>query len=261
LINSQGLPTYEAKELGNTYKKESLVPDAVLSVVVTAKEIDEYFKVMKAVLEQIDKPLGERLLHVSHGMLRLPEGKMSSRKGNVIPAEELIDMVSERIASRLEEMKVSEEDKAQLINDIAVGAVKFSILKSAPGKDMIFDFEKSLSFEGDSGPYLQYTHARLSALLDKAKTAEIEIESYSVENPERALEQTIIGYTQTLEKAYRELGPHHIVQYLLLLTRAFNSMYGRVQILDENDKEKSAYYVMLATHGLYTLGIKAPERM
>jgi arginyl-tRNA synthetase len=258
-INSQGLPTYEAKELGNTYKKESLVPDAVLSVVVTAKEIDEYFKVMKAVLEQIDKPLGERLLHVSHGMLRLPEGKMSS---------ELIDMVSERIASRLEEMKVSEEDKAQLINDIAVGAVKFSILKSAPGKDMIFDFEKSLSFEGDSGPYLQYTHARLSALLDKAKTAEIEIESYSVENPERALEQTIIGYTQTLEKAYRELGPHHIVQYLLLLTRAFNSMYGRVQILDENDKEKSAYYVMLATatknilaHGLYTLGIKAPERM
>ncbi len=267
-INSQGLPTYEAKELGNTYKKESLVPDAVLSIVVTAKEIDEYFKVMKAVLEQIDKPLGERLQHVSHGMLRLPEGKMSSRKGNVIPAEELIDMVAERIASRLVDMQVSEEDKAQLVNDIAVGAIKFSILKSAPGKDMIFDFEKSLSFEGDSGPYLQYTHARLSALLDKAKIAGIEIETYSVENPERALEQIIIGYTQTIEKAYREIAPHHIVQHLLLLTRAFNSVYGRVQILDENDKEKSSYYVMLATatknilaHGLYTLGIKAPERM
>jgi hypothetical protein len=87
------------------------------------------------------------------------------------------------------------------VNDIAVGAIKFSILKSAPGKDMIFDFEKSLSFEGDSGPYLQYTHARLSALLDKAHAAAIDMESYAVESPERALEQAIIGYTQVIEKA------------------------------------------------------------
>ncbi len=266
-INSQGLPTYEAKELGNTYKKESLVPGAVQSVVVTAHEIDEYFKVIKVVLEKIDKPIGDKLLHVSHGMLRLPEGKMSSRKGNVIPAEELIDMVSAKIAARLEEMKVNDEDKAKLLNDIAVGAIKFSILKSAPGKDMVFDFDKSLSFEGDSGPYLQYTHARLCALLDKAREAGIDIGSYVIESPERELEQVIIGYNQVLEKAYADLGPHHIVQYLLSLTRAFNSMYGRVQIIGE-DKEKSAYYVMLSqavknilAHGLYTLGIVAPERM
>lgn len=266
-VNSQGLPTYEGKELGNTYKKDSLVPGAEISVVVTGKEIDEYFKVIQAVLEKIDKPLGDRLIHMSHGMLRLPEGKMSSRKGNIIPTEELIDMVSERITSRMGDIKVSEEDKAQLVNDIAVGAIKFSILKSAPGKDMIFDFEKSLSFEGDSGPYLQYTHARLCALLDKANEAGIDIESYSVESPERALEQVIIGYTETLEKAYKDLGPHHIVQHLLLLTRAFNNMYSRVQIIGE-DKEASAYYVMLSqatknilAHGLYTLGIKAPTKM
>lgn len=267
-VNSQGLPTYEAKELGNTYRKEKLVPGAVHSVVVTAHEIDEYFKVMKAVLEKIDKPLAERLLHVSHGMLRLPEGKMSSRTGNVIPAEELIENVGARIKERIEDMKVEESAKEKLVNDIAVGAIKFSILKSAPGKDMIFDFEKSISFEGDSGPYLQYTHARLCALLDKAASAGIEIESYSIENPERELEQVIIGYTQVLEKAYRDLGPHHIVQHLLLLTRAFNNMYGRQQIVDEENKEKSAYYVMLSqavknilAHGLHTLGIVAPERM
>ena len=267
-INSQGLPTYEAKELGNTYKKDLLVPDSILSVVVTAKEIDEYFKVMKAVFEQIDKPLADKLLHVSHGMLRLPEGKMSSRKGNVIPAEELIATVSERIAVRLEDMKVRDGEKAKLVNDIAVGAIKFSILKSAPGKDMIFDLEKSLSFEGDSGPYLQYTHARLSALLDKAEEAGISIESYAVEHPERELEQVIIGYTQVLQKAYKDMGPHHIVQHLLVLTRAFNNMYGRVQIVNEEDVETSAYYVMLATatknilaHGLHTLGIVAPSRM
>lgn len=267
-VNSQGLPTYEAKELGNTYKKEQLVPGAVQSIVVTAHEIDEYFRVMKAVLEKIDKPLSDRLLHVSHGMLRLPEGKMSSRKGNVIPAEELIDMVEGRIKDRLEDMRVEGEDKVKLVNDISVAAIKFSILKSSPGKDMIFDFEKSLSFEGDSGPYLQYTHARICALLKKAEDAGIDMESYVIETPERELEQAIIGYTNILEKAYKDLGPHHIVQYLLSLTRAFNSMYGRQQVVDEENKEKSAYYVMLATatknilaHGLYTLGIVAPERM
>lgn len=266
-INSMGLPTYEAKELGNTYKKDALVPGAVQSVVVTAKEIDDYFRVIQEVLKQIDQPLADRLLHVSHGILRLPEGKMSSRKGNIIPAEELIDMVSERIKDRLEDMKVEGEDKVKLVDDIAVAAIKFSILKSAPGKDMVFDFEKSLSFEGDSGPYLQYTHARLCALLSKAEAAGIDIESYSIETPERELEQAIIGYANVLDKAYTTLGPHHLVQYLLSLARAFNTVYGRQQIVGD-DKERSAYYVMLATatkkivaHGLHTLGIVAPERM
>lgn len=280
-VNSQGLPTYEGKELGNTYKKESLVPGAEISVVVTAKEIDEYFKVIQAVLEKIDKPLGDRLIHMSHGMLRLPEGKMSSRKGNIIPAEDLIEQVKSHIGGMVYDgvdssayaLDLSRRpdtipaDRLSNLDDIAVGAIKFSILKSAPGKDIIFDFDKSVSLEGDSGPYLQYTHARLCALLDKATEAGIEIESYSVESPERALEQVIIGYTQTLEKAYKDLGPHHIVQHLLLLTRAFNNMYSRVQIIGE-DKKASAYYVMLSqatknilAHGLYTLGIKAPTKM
>jgi arginyl-tRNA synthetase len=268
-VNSEGLPTYEAKEIGNTYKKQSLVPEAKQSIVVTAHEIDEYFKVIKAVLSEIDAPLAEKLIHISHGMLRLPEGKMSSRKGNIIAAEELINQVSDQLRTRLDDMKVADQDKEKLLNDIAVGAIKFSILKSVPGKDMIFDFEKSISFEGDSGPYLQYTHARLSALLDKAHTEDITFEyGYVLEEQERDLERVLIEYTQVLEKAYQDLGPHHIIQYLLSLTRIFNNMYARVQIVNMDNKDTSAYYVMLATatknilaHGLYVLGIKAPERM
>ncbi|MFA5132183.1 MAG: arginine--tRNA ligase [Candidatus Paceibacterota bacterium] len=266
-INSVGLPTYETKDIGNYEKKISLLPDAYQYVTVTAVEQKEYFKVVNKVEEKMHPELAGKLVHITHGMMRLESGKMSSRTGNVIGGEDLLDAVAEKIASRIEELRVDEKDKAQLINDIAVGAVKFSILKGAPGKDMVFDFEKSISFEGDSGPYLQYTHARLCALLDKAIEADIEIESYSIEKPERELEQVIIGYTQVLDKAYKELGPHHIVQHLLLLTRAFNNMYSRVQIVGE-DKEKSAYYVMLSqavknilAHGLYTLGIVAPERM
>lgn len=267
-VNSVGLPTYETKDLGNYERKLSLVPNAEVLVVVTAAEQNDYFKVVNKVEEKIHPELTGKLIHISHGMMRLPSGKMSSRTGNVIGGEDLLDMVAEQITSRVEEMRVEEQDKEQLVNDISVGAVKFSILKQAPGKDTIFDFEKSISFEGDSGPYLQYTHARLCALLDKATESGVNVESYIIENPERELEQVIIGYTQVLEKAYRDLGPHHIVQHLLKLTRAFNSMYARQQIVDENNTEKSAYYVMLSqavknilAHGLHTLGIVAPERM
>jgi arginyl-tRNA synthetase len=267
-VNSVGLPTYETKDLGNYEKKLALVPDAHAYVTVTAAEQNDYFKVVNKVEEKIHPELAGKLVHISHGMMRLPSGKMSSRTGNVIGGEDLLDQITEKIGERIKEMRVEAKDQAQLANDIAVGAVKFSILKQAPGKDTIFDFEKSISFEGDSGPYLQYTHARLCALLDKASEAGIDIESYTIENPERELEQVIIGYTQTLEKAYADLGPHHIVQHLLRLTRAFNNMYGRQQIVDENEKEKSAYYVMLSqavknilAHGLHTLGISAPERM
>lgn len=266
-VNKEGLPTYEAKELGNTYRKKELAPSATESIVVSGNEIDEYFKVIKAALGEIDKPLADSIKHISHGMLRLPEGKMSSRTGNVIPAEELIEKVKTHIVEKFKDAKKEGELPDELLNTIAVGSIKFAILKSAPGKDMIFDFEKSLSFEGDSGPYLQYTHARLCTLLEKAKTISARNSSYGGIT-EKELEQTLSEYPLVLDKAYRELGPHHVVSYLLLLTRVFNSMYARVQIIDASNEEKSAYYVGLAqatknilAKGLHVLGINAPERM
>jgi arginyl-tRNA synthetase len=266
-INSVGLPTYETKDVGNYEKKLELLPGAEKYVVITASEQTDYFKVINKVEEKLHPELIGKLVHVTHGMMRLPSGKMSSRTGNVIGGEDLLDQITEALAPRMEEMRVEGGTREELVNAIAVGAVKFSILKQAPGKDSVFDFEKSISFEGDSGPYLQYTHARICALLDKAREAGIDIESYTIAAPERELEQTIIGYNQCLEKACRELGPHHIVQQLLKIARAFNSMYGRQQIVGEN-KETSAYYVMLSqatrnilAHGLSTLGIVAPERM
>jgi arginyl-tRNA synthetase len=268
-VNAQGLPTYEAKDLGNYVRKMELVPDASYYVVVTASEQNEYFKVINKVSEKIYPSLVGKLKHISHGMMRLPEGKMSSRTGNVIGGEDMLDMITERLKEKVKDMRVEEKDKEQLVNDIAVGAIKFSILKIAPGKDIAFDFEKSLSFEGDSGPYLQYTHARLCALLDKARASGIDFEhGYVVTTPEVELERTISQYAQVLDKSFADLGPHHIVQYLLLLTRVFNSMYARHQIVDENNIDESRYYVMLAqatknilAHGLNILGIVAPTRM
>lgn len=268
-INKDGLPTYEAKDLGNYEKKLSLLPHASHYVVITAKEQDDYFKVINTVSEKIHPNLIGKLTHIGHGMMRLPSGKMSSRTGNVIGGEDLLEMVAEKIREKMKDIRTSDDVKDSLIQDIAVGAVKFSILKIAPGKDIAFDFDKSLSFEGDSGPYLQYTHARLCALLDKARTAGILWDhGYVVTTPEKELEKVIIGYREVLEKTYNDLGPHHIVQHLLLLTRVFNNMYARVQIVNDNDKDGSMYYCMLAaatknilSHGLTTLGIVTPERM
>lgn len=268
-INKEGLPTYEAKDLGNYEKKLSLLPTASHYVVITAKEQDEYFKVINKVSEKIHTDLVGKLTHIGHGMMRLPSGKMSSRTGNVIGGEDMLEMISEKIREKVTEMRVPDEEKEQLVNDIAVGAIKFSILKIAPGKDIAFDFDKSISFEGDSGPYLQYTHARLTALLDKATDAGISFEhGYVVASPEKELEKVIMGYQEVLTKTYCDLGPHHVVQHLLMLTKAFNNMYARVQIINAEDKDTSAYYLMLVAatknilaHGLHVLGIVAPKRM
>lgn len=263
-INKEGLPTYEAKELGNALKKEELISNSDISIVVTANEINEYFKVIKAALGEIDKNLSDKIKHISHGMLRLPEGKMSSRTGNIIPAEELINEVKEKLKDKFEKARIEGEDKEQLINDVAVASIKFSILKISPGKDIVFDFDKSISFDGDSGPYLQYTHARLTQLILKCKSANIVNEKV---NTEIEIERVINNFSNVLEKSYKENAPQHLVVYLTNLTRAFNTFYGKVRIVSE-DNVANNYHVELCESvknvlgfGLYTLGIVAPSEM
>jgi arginyl-tRNA synthetase len=263
-INREGLPTYEAKEIGNAFHKQELIPDNDISIIVTANEINEYFKVIKSALSEIDKNLSDKIKHISHGMLRLPTGKMSSRTGDVIPAEELIDEVKEKLKDKFDDARIEGSSKEKLINDVAVAAIKFSILKIAPGKDIIFDIDKSISFEGDSGPYLQYTHARLTQLILKCESAKIVDEKIL---PEIELERIINNFSNILERSYKENAPQHIVTYLTELTRAFNSFYGRVRIISEEGIANN-YYIDLCKatknilhFGLYTLGIVAPEEM
>lgn len=266
-INQKGLPTYEAKDLGNYEKKLELLPNAYKYVVITANEQNDYFKVINTVAQKIHPDLQGKLIHIGHGLLRLPEGKMSSRKGNVLGAEDMIEMVGDKVKERMVSFEASEEEKDELVTDIALGAIKFSILKQAPGKDTIFDLEKSISFEGDSGPYLQYTHARMNALLQKADEAGIQADTTHTTELGNELSRLLLTYPQVLAKAYGDLGPHHIVNYLLLLTRAFNSLYGATQFIDKEKKE-SGYYILLTqatknilAHGLETLGMVAPSKM
>ena len=246
-INSQGIPTYEAKDLGNAKSKEDRY-SAGLSVVVTGNEIKDYFRVMLAALGQIYPELAKKTKHIPHGMLRLPTGKMSSRTGNVITAEELIEKVKEHVKGN---------------EDVAIAAIKYMILRQGIGNDIIFDFEKSVSTEGDSGVYLQYAHARANSIIEKAgKKGDTNGESGEV----REVERLLYRFPEIVGRAGHEYAPNYITTYLTELAGSFNNFYAHEQVLE--DSPESAYRLAIVEafktvmkNGLTILGIPAPERM
>lgn len=265
-ITSQGLPTYEAKELGlHIVKAETYSAD--ISIIITANEQDGVFAVGLEAFRQIDSQLAEKVKHISHGILKLPSGKMSSRKGNVFTAEELISDVEKLVEEKIKERNYDESLKKEIIRKVSVGAIKYSILKQAVGGDIIYDFEKSISFEGDSGPYLQYSYARAISVLEKAKKEGIEISVKEFSKETMELEKLLYRFPEIIERAGKEYSPHYIASYLIEISGAFNGFYANHKIVDRNDKN-SSYRVALASafvatmkKGLNLLGIQAPERM
>jgi arginyl-tRNA synthetase len=252
-ITSRGTPTYEAKELGLAFLKEERAQFDE-SIIVTAAEQIGHFTVFSAALAEIAPLLAEKTRHIPHGFLRLTTGKMSSREGNVVTAEGLI---REMIA------KAGEKNADPLIAEqVALGAIKFMILRQSPGQDIVFDEEKSLSLEGDSGPYLQYALVRARSVLAKADARECAHET----PPESyRLERLLLHYLAVARRAADSLAPNLLVTYLLELAGEWNSFYAREQIIGG---EYEAYKLLIArafaqtmTNGLTLLGIPTPEKM
>ncbi len=274
-LNSEGLPTYEAKELGLAQiKRDWFKYDS--SITITANEQDSFFKVVEVAIGEVFPELKGKLHHLSHGLLKLPTGKMSSRYGNIISAESLIDQVKQKVLAKSSKDSIARSSEAgfrEKVDDItieiiAIGAIKYTILRQAIGGDIIFDFDKSISFEGDSGPYLQYSVVRANSVLQKADMSkrlfDMKVpEGWETTNIERLLER----FGSVVKKAGREYAPHHIVTYLTDLASEFNSFYASHKIIDEGDNT-SPYRVVITkafaeimTEGLRLLGIKIPERM
>lgn len=270
-VNSQSLPTYETKELGLSKMKFDR-EDFDQSIVITASEQTDYFNVVLKVLGFADHRAANRTKHVTHGMMRFAEGKMSSRKGNVITGESLISDVEKMVQEKVKDRELSDEEKNAVAEQVAVAAIKYSILKQSPGRDIIFDFNKSLSFEGDSGPYLQYTHARACSILRKAAEQNIiaKISAGSNESKTESvgdIEKLLSRFPAVVERAQKELAPQLVATFLINLASAFNSYYAENIIVDA-EKSESSYRVALTgavknvlENGLWLLGIKAPERM
>lgn len=265
-INSEGLPTYETKEIGLTVTKfEKENPDT--SVVITAIEQGEYMRVVAKAISLIHPEYESRMKHITHGMLRFATGKMSSRKGNIITGESLIKDVSDSILEKVKDRDWDNDEKQKVANSVGVGALKFSILRQAIGGDIIYDFEKSISFEGDSGPYLQYSFARANSILDKAKRENIKEATATDKQEILEIEKILYKFPEIVSRAQDEYAPHYITHYLIELAHNFNNFYGNNQIVNTEDSESpyklalTKAFTRIMQNGLYLLGIESPERM
>jgi arginyl-tRNA synthetase len=263
-INSLGLPTYEAKELGLAPTKYKDFPYD-LSIIVTGNEIKDYFKVLLAALAQILPDLAQKTKHISHGMVRMPGGKMSSRLGNVILGEWLLDEAKKRV--KIEFSSVSD----QLAEEIATGAVKYSLLKGNVGQEVNFSFEESISLNGNSGPYLQYTYARCKSVLGKVENKKANSKSAnfagSVDEDELKLLRALCHFEEAVADAAFAFAPNAVANFLHDVAQKYNSLYNNLQILKAGEPERSRrLFLTQATadvlaKGLWLLGISAPEKM
>ena len=264
-LNKEGLPTYEAKELALAKIKEERFGSYDHSVISTANEINEYFKVLLCAMGEVYPELAAKTEHIGHGMVRLTTGKMSSRTGDVIPA---IDFIQEVAAAAFEKMKESSGNaEMEIATDIAIGAIKYATLRGSILQDTTFDKDRALSFEGDSGPYLQYTHARICSVLEKAAMAGVVASTEIAPAEPYVVQKLLIRFPSVIATALHERAPHKVATYLTELAGAFNSFYAVEKIADANDEYapfKAAVTDAVRTtlkNGLWVLGIKAPERM
>ena len=276
-VNALGLPTYEAKDLGLATTKYKDFPYDE-SVIVTGNEIDEYFRVVITALKQIDPKLGEKAHHLSHGMVRLPEGKMSSRTGKILTGEWLLDEVKKMVLKRMESSTVefSPGERESTADKIAVGAVKYALLRAGIGHDVIFDFEKSVSLEGNSGPYLQYTYARTRSVLEKAggrwqvaggnEGHEPQATSYEPNAEELSVLRWIYRFPEVVMETAKQYAPNLVCTFLYELAQRFNTFYNKHRILENNEQVRfrlllTAGVGQVVKNGLILLGIQAPEKM
>lgn len=274
-ITRQGLPAYEGKEIGLAPMKYAAFPYDI-GITVTANEQDEYFKVVNKAIGLLFADFGDKVRHISHGMLKFTTGKMSSRTGDVVTGESLIQSMVDLALEKMKSRDMEEEDKKKAAELIAVAAIKYTVLRQTAGKDVVFDPEKSLSFEGDSGPYLQYSCVRAKSVLDKAQkegivevvdTSDTKAIDSETNDKMSRLENYIVRYAEVLEHAWSEQSPHIIATYLTELAAAFNSFYAAVPIVKIDDFEsrykvavvRSFYIVM--KNGLRVLGIQVPLKM
>lgn len=253
-VTSQGLPTYETKDIGVIWlEKEEYNFDH--RYLMTGNDQKEYMRVVFAAAEAFRPELMGTMTHMPHGTVKFADGKkMSSRLGNVTRALDVIDIVREKVAELV-------EDK-ELIETVSLGAIKYAFARYRLGGDIAFDIEETVSLQGNSGPYLQYAHARARRILEK--TGAVTTPSV-VRDEDRTLVRKLGEYTEVLELAIRTLEPHHICNYLFELAQEFNRYYEKNQVAgNEHEAHRAgivALYADTLAAGLAILGVDAPARM
>jgi arginyl-tRNA synthetase len=269
-INSTGLPTYETKELGLAPAKQK-DGEHDFSVIITGNEIDEYFQVLLSAMGELEPELREKTTHIGHGMVRLPSGKMSSRTGEIVTGEWLLDEAAARISVVLKDSKkdFSSDDSQEISEKVGQAAIKYAFLKSNIGKDIAFDFEESLSLDGNSGPYVQYAFTRCQSVLAKAEQVKEGLDqSVALNSSERLILGKLVEFDEVIQRAAGNLAPHYVCTYLFELAALFNSFYNQHQILNAKSAAQKQLRVQLTQAtasvlgmGLGILGIETLDKM
>lgn len=272
LLRKDGTSVYMTQDLGTALLRHNDF-GAERLIYVVGNEQDYHFKVLKLILGKLGFPWADKVYHLSYGMVELPNGKMKSREGTVVDADDLIDEM-ERTAEEMSREhgkndELSAEEQKHLYHILALGALKYFILKVDPTKNMLFNPAESIDFNGNTGPFIQYTHARIRSIVRKAgELANANHDSVELNDKERAVLKVLHSLPDTIISAADAYSPAMVANYAYELSKAFNSFYQDTPILREENAQVKAMRVRLcaAVAGalkttMSILGIEVPERM
>ncbi len=277
LLRADGTSVYMTQDLGTAdLKYTDYVYDK--SVYVVGNEQDYHFDVLFKILKKLGRPYADGLFHLSYGMVDLPGGKMKSREGTVVDADDLMDeMAATAKKHTLELGKIdgfTEEEASELYETLSLGAVKYFLLKVDPKKRMLFNPEESIQFHGNTGPFIQYSHARISAIVRKANQEGIEYNDFDIHklpnchDTVRSIIYLINDFHQIIYEAAENYSPAVIAQYVYDLAKEYNRFYTEEPILKEGDENYMKFKIAFSKHIAKTinksmglLGIKVPDRM
>lgn len=253
-VTSKGLPTYETKDIGVIWQEKHDY-DFEHRYLLTGNDQKEYMRVVFAAAETFRPSLAGTMTHLTNGTVKFADGKkMSSRLGNVTRALDVISIVREKVRELI--------DDESLVEDVTLGAIKYAFARYKLGGDIAFDVEETVSLQGNSGPYLQYAHARARRILEKSGSGDL---PSKIHPEDRALLRKLGEYNEAIEQAVQNLEPHHICNYLFELAQEFNRYYEKNRVVgSEHERHRAGIvtaYADTLRRGLHLLGIHAPERM
>lgn len=272
VLRSDGTAVYMTQDIGTAIQRSKDFPDVNGMVYTVGNEQDYHFKVLFLILQKLGYSWAKQLFHLSYGMVDLPSGKMKSREGTVVDADDLMDEMTNtarEISQELGKLEgYSTEEKEELYKIIGLGALKYFILKVDPKKRILFDPQASVDFQGNTGPFVQYTYARIQSILRKADFDYSASVSVELHEKEKELIKQLELYPEVIQQAANNYSPAIIANYTYDLVKEFNSFYQNVSILGEENQDKKTFRVQLSKKVADTiksafnlLGIQVPERM
>ena len=273
VLRSDGTAVYMTQDIGTAIQRVKDFPDVGGMVYTVGNEQDYHFKVLFLILKKLGFEWAENLYHLSYGMVELPSGKMKSREGTVVDADDLMEemtLTAAKISQELGKLDgYSEEEKEKLYKIIGLGALKYFMLKVDPKKSMLFNPEESVDFAGNTGPFIQYTYARIQSILRKANFEFSEsITAITLHPKEKELLKNLALYPTIIQQAATQHSPALVANYTYDLVKEYNSFYQAVPILPESDLNLKKFRVQLSQKvgetiqsAFALLGIEVPERM